>query len=230
MLLRLEGLCVRFGGVEALTAVDLELAPGQALGLVGANGCGKTTLFNAVTGIVRASAGRIVFLGRDITRAAAHDIARAGIARTFQTVRLFATMTVAANVARVDQAAATDSVELALEQTGLAARRNVLAGELSLVEQRRLEIARALARTPRLLLMDEPTSGLSPQETEDMIAILASKVLPGRAAVVAEHKAHVLAALCPAAVLLDQGRKVKQGPPADLFAGSGAAKTKREVA
>ncbi|HEY7598694.1 MAG TPA: ATP-binding cassette domain-containing protein, partial [Candidatus Limnocylindrales bacterium] len=229
MLLQLEGTSVRFGGVEALSRVDLELAPGQALGLVGANGCGKTTLFNAVTGVVRPSEGRIVFLGRDITRAAAHDIARAGIARTFQTVRLFATMTVADNVARVDEAGGEGSVELALEQTGLAQRRNVLAGELSLVEQRRLEIARALARAPRLLLMDEPTSGLSPQETEDMIAMLASKVLPGRAAIVAEHKAHVLAALCPAAVLLDQGRKVKQGPPDDLLAGAGAAKAKREV-
>jgi ABC-type branched-subunit amino acid transport system ATPase component len=234
MLLQLEGLSVRFGGVEALAGVDLELAPGQALGLVGANGCGKTTLFDAITGVVRASAGRVVLLGRDITHAAVHDIARAGIARTFQTVRLFPAMTVADNVARVDQPGGEGSVEPALdqtlEQTGLAARRTVLAAELSLAERRRLEIARALARAPKLLLMDEPTSGLSPQETEDMIALLTSVVLPGRAAIIAEHKVHVLAALCPAAVLLDQGRKIKQGPPADLLAGAGAGKAKREVA
>jgi ABC-type branched-subunit amino acid transport system ATPase component len=223
VLLQLEALRVRFGGVEALAGVDLELAPGQALGLVGANGCGKTTLFNALTGVVRASTGRIVFLGRDITGAAVHDIARAGIARTFQTVRLFPTMTVADNVQRVDAAGAAEDVETALAQTGLTERRAVLAGELSLVEQRRLEIARALARAPRLLLMDEPTCGLSPGETEDMIALLAGALLPGRTAIVAEHKVHVLAALCSSVVLLDHGRKVKQGPTADLLVNLGTA-------
>ena len=223
MLLQVEALSVRFGGVEALAGVDLELAPGQALGLAGVNGCGKTTLFNALTGVVRASTGRIVFLGRDITGAAVHDIARAGIARTFQTVRLFPTMTVADNVERVDAAGAVERVEEALTQTGLTGRRAVLAGELSLVEQRRLEIARALARAPRLLLMDEPTSGLNPGETEDMIALLAGAVLPGRAAIVAEHKAHVLVALCASTVVLDHGRKVKQGPSADLLANLGTA-------
>jgi branched-chain amino acid transport system ATP-binding protein len=217
MLLRLEGLSVRFGGVEALANVDLRLEPNQALGLVGANGCGKTTLFNGISGVVRANAGRILFLDRDITAASVHDIARRGVARTFQTVRLFPSMTVAHNVARVDEPGTRDSVEHALERTGLSAHRNVLVAELSLAEQRRLEIARALARCPKLLLMDEPTSGLSPQETEDMIGLLAESVLPGRAVILAEHKPHVLAALCPLAALLDQGRKVKEAPPAQLF-------------
>ena len=222
MLLQLEGLSVRFGGVEALCGLDLRLEAGQTLGLMGANGCGKTTLFNAITGVVRPSAGRILFLDADITAAPVYDIARRGIARTFQTVRLFSAMTVADNVARVDAGRAADSVELALQRTGLATRRNVLAAELSLAEQRCLEIARALARSPRLLLMDEPTSGLSPQETEDMIALLADAVLPGRAAIIAEHKPAVIAALCDATVLLDEGRKVKQGPPAELLAGAAA--------
>jgi branched-chain amino acid transport system ATP-binding protein len=221
MLLQLEGLTVRFGGVEALSGLDLRLKAGQALGLVGANGCGKTTLFNAITGVVRPTAGRILFCDSDITAAPVHDIARRGIARTFQTVRLFPAMTVADNVARVDEAGSADSIELALERTGLAARRNVLAAELSLAEQRCLEIARALARSPRLLLMDEPTSGLSPQETATMIGVLVDAVLPGRAAIIAEHKPHVLIALCCAAVLLEQGRKVKEAPPADLFDGAG---------
>jgi ABC-type branched-subunit amino acid transport system ATPase component len=218
MLLQLEGLSVRFGGVEALSGLDLQLKAGQALGLIGANGCGKTTLFNAITGVVRPSTGRIRFCGSDITAVPAHDIARRGIARMFQTVRLFPAMTVADNVARVDQAGSAEPAESALERVGLAARRRVLAGELSLTEQRLLEVARVLARAPRLILMDEPTSGLGPQETESMTALLADAVLPGRAVILAEHKLPVLAALCPSAVLLDQGRKVKEGPPAALFA------------
>src|SRR5262245_63834120 len=102
MLLRVEGLTVRFGGVEALCDLSLPLASNEALGLMGANGCGKTTLFNAVTGVVRCAAGRVVFRGRDVTGLAPHAIARAGIARTFQTVRLLPQMSVADNVARVD--------------------------------------------------------------------------------------------------------------------------------
>jgi len=220
MLLQLEGLRVRFGGVEALAGIDLQLEEGQALGLVGANGCGKTTLFNAITGVVRPSAGRILFFGSDITAAPVYDLARRGIARTFQTVRLFQAMTVADNVARVDKAGPARLVEQTLERVGLAAQRHVLVSELSLAEQRRLEVARVLARAPRLVLMDEPTSGLSPQETQDMIGLLADAVLPGRAVILAEHKPQVVAALCPLAVLLNQGHKVKEGSPADLFAGA----------
>jgi branched-chain amino acid transport system ATP-binding protein len=216
--LRLEGLTVRFGGVEALTGLDLALEAGEVLGVLGANGCGKTTLFNAVTGIVRPSAGRILLDGGDVAAALTHDIARIGVARTFQTVRLFPAMTVADNVARVDAAGGAAAAQRALERVGLAARRDVLAGELSLNQQRLLEVARVLARAPRLVLMDEPTSGLSPQETDDMTALLADAVLPGRAVIVAEHKPQVLAALCPRAVLLDQGRKAKEGPPSELFA------------
>ncbi len=218
MILQLEGLTVRFGGVEALSGVELQVAPGQALGLVGANGCGKTTLFNAVTGVVRPSAGRVVLLGEDVTAAPVHAIARRGIARTYQTVRLFPLMSVAGNVARADAGDAPDRIEEILEQTGLADRRRVLAAELSLAEQRRVEVARALARSPCLLLMDEPTSGLSPQDTDDMIRLLADTVLPNRSAILIEHKPHVLATLCPLAVRLDQGRKVDVRPPADLFA------------
>jgi ABC-type branched-subunit amino acid transport system ATPase component len=218
MLLQLEGLTVRFGGIEVLAGLDLALQAGQALGVMGANGCGKTTLFNTVTGVVRPSAGRILFDGRDIAAASTHDIARSGIARTFQTVRLFPAMTVADNVARVDAAGGAEAAERALERVGLAARRNVLASELPLNQQRLLEVARVLARAPRLVLMDEPTSGLSPQETDDMMALLADAVLPGRAAMIAEHKPQVLAALCPRAILLDQGRKAKEGPPSELFA------------
>jgi ABC-type branched-subunit amino acid transport system ATPase component len=171
---------------------------------------------------VRPSAGRIRFLDRDIAASPAHDIARAGVARTFQTVRVFPTMTVAGNVARVDAPDAADAARQALERVGLAGKRDVLASELSLAEQRLVEVARVLARAPRLVLMDEPTSGLSPQETDDMIALLADAVLPGRGAILVEHKLRVLADLCPLAVLLDQGRKVKEARPAELFSGAEA--------
>jgi branched-chain amino acid transport system ATP-binding protein len=216
MLLELRALAVRFGGVEALKAVDLQLAAGEALGLVGPNGCGKTTLINAICGVVPVVGGRVTFAGDDITAAAIHAIARRGIARTNQTVRLFPKMTVADNVARVDgpDRAPIDAI---LEYTGLADRKEALAEELSIAGQRRLEVARLLARSPRLVLLDEPTSGLSPEDTDAMTALLAQHVLPGRAAIVIEHKLPVLKRLCPQAVLLDQGRVAGIGPPADLF-------------
>ena len=119
MLLRLEGLTVRFGGVEALSGVGLELAAGAALGLMGPNGCGKTTLFNATSGILRPDSGRIVFAGLDIAGCSAHDIARRGIARTFQTVRLFERMTVRENVMPVTAAADRNRVARLLEQAEL---------------------------------------------------------------------------------------------------------------
>ena len=222
MLLRLESLTVRFGGVEALGAVDLSLAPGRSLGLMGPNGCGKTTLFNAISGVVRPDAGRVLFRGHDITGAAVPDIARRGIARTFQTVRLFAHMTVRDNIRpTVPQGHPSEErqiVERALEAAGLAARRDALAGELSLGEQRRLEIARALARSPHLVLMDEPTAGLNPEETDALVKLVADTVLPAAGLILIEHKPDVIAALCPMGILLDRGHTTTAAPPAELFA------------
>ena len=125
-------------------------------------------------------------------------------------------MTVADNISRVDQGS-DEPINALLGHTGLTERRETLAGELSLAEQRRLEVARALARSPRLLLLDEPTSGLSPEDTDAMIALLAKHVLPGRAVILIEHKLPVLNALCALAMLLDQGRVAGTGPPAGLF-------------
>jgi ABC-type branched-subunit amino acid transport system ATPase component len=220
MLLRLEGLTVRFGGLEALSGVSLELEAGAALGLMGPNGCGKTTLFNTISGIVRPERGRIVFAGLDIARHPAHDIVRLGIVRTFQTVRLFERMTVRDNVIPVTAPADPHEIERLLDLTKLTLKRDVLAAELPLAEQRRLEIARALAHAPRLVLMDEPTAGLSAQETDEMVELIGAAVLPASALILTEHKSDVMAALCPAAVLLDQGRVAAQGPPAEVFAGS----------
>jgi branched-chain amino acid transport system ATP-binding protein len=217
MLLRLEKLSVNFGGVEALSEVDLELAPGERLGLMGPNGCGKTTLFNAVTGVVHPSRGRVVFDGEDITSRPVHAIARRGIARTFQMVRLFQSMTVLDNVAPSTARTSSDLVQSALERVGLAPKRHVLAGGLSLGEQRRLELARALACSPRLILMDEPTAGLNPEETDDMAALIGAELPPTQALILIEHKPDVVAALCSSATLLDQGRSTLHAPPVEMF-------------
>jgi ABC-type branched-subunit amino acid transport system ATPase component len=218
MLLRVEGLSISFGGVEALSEVDLALAPGERLGLMGPNGCGKTTLFNAISGVVRPLEGRIVFDGHDITGRPVHTIARHGIARTFQTVRLFERMTVLDNVAPSATATDSDLVARVLELVNLAPKCHLLAGELSLGEQRRLELARALARSPRLMLMDEPTAGLNPQETDEMVALIDAALPATQALILIEHKPEVVAALCSVATLLVQGRKTMQAPPGELFA------------
>lgn len=222
MLLQLEGLTVRFGGVKALCALDLSLAPGQSRGLMGPNGCGKTTLFNVISGVVGPDDGHVLFRGRDITGLPVHDIARRGIARTFQTVRLFPQMTVGDNVRpTAPQGSAREEtlrIERALAQVGLAAKRDALAGELSLAEQRRIEIARVLARSPHLVLMDEPSAGLDPEETDALVELIADAVAPVSAMILIEHKPDVIAALCPVAILLDQGRKTMEAPPAELFA------------
>ena len=218
MLLQLDGLTVRFGGVEALSVVDLALEPGASLGLMGPNGCGKTTLFNAISGIAHPESGRIEFRGADITGLAAHDIARRGVARTFQTVRLFDRMTVLENAAPTRLPVDLRAVMEILESVKLAGRRDALAAELSLGEQRRLELARALASAPHLILMDEPTAGLNLEETEEMVALIRDTVLPACALILTEHKPDVIAALCPAALLLDQGHKLLHAAPRELFA------------
>jgi branched-chain amino acid transport system ATP-binding protein len=221
MLLQLEGLTVRFGGVEALGAVDLSLAPGASLGLMGPNGCGKTTLFNAISGVVRPVAGRVLFRGHDITGAAVHDIARHGIARTFQTVRLFAQMTVRDNVRPAapqgSPAEEAQIVERALEEAGLAARRDVLAGELSLGEQRRLEIARALATDPKLLLLDEPAAGMNPQESVELMGLIRWLRDELKLTILlVEHNMKVVMGVCETVHVLDYGATIAVGPPAEI--------------
>jgi branched-chain amino acid transport system ATP-binding protein len=218
MVLLLEGLSVRFGGIEALSAVDLEVQPGERLGLMGPNGCGKTTLFNAVTGVVRPDKGRITFAGEDITCRPVHAIARLGIARTFQRVRLFERMTVLDNFAPSATRASPHLIESTLELVQLAPKRHVLAGELSLCEQRRLELARALMGSPRLILMDEPTAGLNPEETDELVALIRVALVPSQALILTEHKPDVVAALCSLATLLDCGHISAKALPGELFA------------
>ena len=242
-MLALRGIEKRFGALAALAGVDLEVATGEVLGLIGPNGSGKTTLLNTVTGVYAPSAGRISFQGTDITGWAGHRIARLGVARTFQNIRLFPAMTVFENVwaaqhSRVSggllgllrsrptrTCSATRRVEAVLEQVGLLNDREVLAKHLPLPARRRLEVARTLTVDARLVLLDEPAGGMTPAETADMARLIREVVAPGRTCVVIEHKMALIAGVCTRLCVLDFGRKVAEGLPDEVL---GRAKV-REV-
>ena len=234
-MLALEGIEQRFGALAALTGIDLEVPAGEILGIVGPNGSGKTTLLNAVTGVHAPSAGRITFEGVDITGWKRHRIARLGMARTFQNIRLFPTMTVFENVWAAQHARtpgglpgllrsgprsagdATRRVEEALEQVGLLASREVLARHLPLPARRCLEVARALVVDARLVLLDEPAGGMTPAETADMAWLIREVVAPGRTCVVIEHKMALITGVCTRLCVLDFGRKIAEGHPAEVL-------------
>ena len=234
-MLALERIEKRFGALAALEGLDLDVAAGEVLGIIGPNGSGKTTLLNAVTGVYPPSAGRITFEGTDITGWKAHRIVGLGVARTFQNIRLYPTMSVFQNVwaaqhrrvsggllgllrsrpARAD--AETRRAEEVLERTGLLEDREVLAGHLPLPARRRLEIARVLAVDARLVLLDEPAGGMTPAETEDMARLIREIVAPGRTCVVIEHKMALIAGVCTRLCVLDFGRKVAEGLPDEVL-------------
>ena len=234
-MLTLRGLEKRFGALAALSGIDLEVPAGEILGIIGPNGSGKTTLLNAVTGVYPPSAGRIAFEGADITGWKGHRIARLGLARTFQNIRLFPTMTVFQNVWAAQHARTpggllgllrsrprpgggdTRRVEEALEQVGLLAFREVLARHLPLPARRRLEIARALVVDARLVLLDEPAGGMTPAETADMARVIREVVAPGRTCVVIEHKMALITGVCTRLCVLDFGRKIAEGHPDEVL-------------
>ena len=230
-MLRIESLSRFFGGVAALEELDLAVADGEVLGLIGPNGSGKTTLFNVITGVHAADAGRVVLRDTDITRSTPAGIVRLGIARTFQNLRIFQRMSVRDNVwvaqhslpgvgplgllsnrsaAERERRAEIDAL---LDAVGLADRRDALAGSLPLPDQRRLEMARALARSPALLLLDEPAGGMTPAETAEMAALIRDFAVPGRTCIVIEHKLDLISEVCQRLCVLNFGRKIADGEP-----------------
>ncbi|MGE0736539.1 MAG: ABC transporter ATP-binding protein [Alphaproteobacteria bacterium] len=235
-MLELRGIARRFGAVEALAGVDLAVPEGGVFGLIGPNGAGKTTLFNIVTGFYAPDAGRIAWRGRDITGWPPHRIVRVGIARSFQNLRLYRRMTVFENVwaaqhRRADvparelllprgeaEAARRGEVMSLLERCGLAGRADDTVDGLSLAEQRRLELARALAMRPDLLLLDEPAGGMTPIEAAAMADLIRATALAGRTCIVVEHKMDVIARLCDRVAVLHFGRKIAEGSPDAVFA------------
>ena len=227
-LLRCVNVTKRFGGVTALDRVGFEVADGEIVGLVGPNGSGKTTLLSSIAGSVPVTGGTIEFRGRDITRTSPHRRAHLGIARTFQIPRPLGSFTVVENVAtacmfgrdRMPRPAALDRARGVLERVGLAAHADRPVGVLNLHERKFLEIARALALDPRLILLDEVLGGLNPAETEEGMKLIASLRDSGVAVVYIEHNVQAVATLADRMYVLNQGRNLASGPPEDVLAES----------
>jgi ABC-type branched-subunit amino acid transport system ATPase component len=218
-----HNLCKRFGGVHALRNVDVTQRSGETLGMIGPNGSGKTSFVNAVTGELALDSGKVDFEGSDITGARPHRVADAGLARTFQAVRLFAKLSVRDNLETAmlvleDPAhtlEAAERVEL-LQWLKLDNRLNAMAGSLTLFEQRRLELAMRLLMRPRLIMLDEPVGGLAPGEIRAMMQIL--QELKARCAIfVIEHTMRVIRELADRVVVLIAGEKIADGPPAEIL-------------
>ena len=216
-----EHVTVRYGGVTALDDARLRVEPGAIVGLIGPNGAGKTTLINAITGVVRPSSGTVALGKHRLDRLPAHRVARAGVARTYQNVRLFARLDVAENVragAFARNATLSDGEIVALlERTGSMERDlHRRAGALPYGEQRRLEIARALAAEPATLLLDEPAAGMNPAETVALGRTIASVAASGVGILLVEHDMSLVAAICTSVVVLNFGRVIATGTPQEI--------------
>jgi ABC-type branched-subunit amino acid transport system ATPase component len=218
-ILEAHGVAKRFGGVIAVHDVDLDVREGELLGLFGPNGAGKTTMFNLIAGAILPDAGRVLLHGRDITREPAWRRARLGIARSFQIVRPFRALTVLENLlAAIPAHGETNDAARALallRRVGLEARARDPAGDLTLGMLKRLEVARALAVGPRLLLLDEPLAGLAAQEAADLLRTV--QALKGRTAIVmVEHNVRLALPVCDRAVVMDTGTVLAEGTPEQI--------------
>ena len=225
VLLQIEGVSKAFSGVRALEHVDLVVRGGEVLGLLGPNGSGKSTLINVVSGYYRPDAGLIDFDGRDLAHEPAHRIARAGIARTFQIPRPFATMSVRANAAlpamfgapALDRDAARHEADRWLEFTALTRKADALPSELNLHQRKFLELARALASRPKLVLLDEVLSGLTPTEIDGAVELVRAIRDQGATIVLVEHVMHAVMALADRIVVLNHGVVIAEGQPKEVM-------------
>lgn len=208
MTLTIEHLSLRFGAIAALSSVDLAVSAGECLGLLGPNGAGKTTLLNVIGGLVRPATGMVQLDGRRLSSLTPDQVARAGVARTFQAPRPFPRMTVAENVRAGRDLDAGPWLAL----VGLDGRCRDLAGALTPAEARRLELARALAGAPRVLLLDEPFGGLAADEAEAVAALLERAAIRDRIVILIEHRLRLLGRLCRRAAVLHLGEKIFDGP------------------
>jgi branched-chain amino acid transport system ATP-binding protein len=236
-LLGADGVAKRFGGIQALTDVSFTIDRGAIYGLIGPNGAGKTTLFNVLTGIYAPDAGTFAFDGQPLAGLKPHEVTARGIARTFQNIRLFANLSALENVmigrhvrtragvigavlrdrATVDEEAGIErrAAQL-LDYVGIAVRANDPAGSLPYGDQRRLEIARALATDPKLLALDEPAAGMNESETRGLRGLLEKIRADGVTILLIEHDVRLVMGVCDRVLVLDYGRRIAEGPPADV--------------
>ena len=221
MSLTLEGIGVRYGGVDALQGVSLTIEPGRVLGLIGPNGAGKTTLVNAATGLAPLASGTIQLDGARVDGLPPHRIARAGIARTYQNIRLFGALDVRGNLAagayaRPGRLDAPKLLRL-LERAGIAgADLDAAASSLPYGDQRRLEIGRALAASPRVIMLDEPAAGMNPSETGRLVATIRAIAAEGIGVLLIEHDMTLVRAACDDVVVLNFGEVIARGTPAQV--------------
>ncbi|MGH6988432.1 MAG: ABC transporter ATP-binding protein [Stellaceae bacterium] len=220
-LLRVETLGKRFGGFVALHDIDLEVAEGGRLGIIGPNGAGKSTLVNCISGLMRPDEGRIWFAGRNVTSMPAHRRARLGLARSFQLPRPFRSMTLEENLAIAqDYAAGTarrdGTALMLLDRLGLGDKAGAFPGVLTQIELRKLELARALAAGPRLVIADEVMAGLSDTEVDEMLVLLFRLNEDGITILMIEHIMRAVMKFSQRILVLDAGAKIAEGPPADI--------------
>jgi branched-chain amino acid transport system ATP-binding protein len=237
-LLVAENVRKEFGGLVATDDVDFTIPRGQVVSLIGPNGAGKTTFFNMLTGVYKPTAGRIVFDGEDVTGMPPHAITERGIGRTFQNIRLFQNMTALENVLvgmhsrlkggilgsilrtpriRREERQARETGSELLAYSGLRQKDDEIARNLSYGDQRRLEVARALATQPKLLLLDEPTAGMNPQETADFTTFVEElRAERGLTVLMIEHDMRVVMNISDRVTVLDYGEKIAEGTPQDV--------------
>jgi branched-chain amino acid transport system ATP-binding protein len=237
IILNIAGVSKRFGGLQALSGVNVKIARGQIYGLIGPNGAGKTTFFNVITGLYQADTGSFELAGKPYSPSAPHEVAKAGIARTFQNIRLFGEMTALENVmvgrhvrtrqgvlgavlrhkaAREEEAAIRRrSMEL-LDFVGIAKFAERTSRFLSYGDQRRLEIARALATDPQLLALDEPAAGMNATEKLGLRELLVKIKAKGKTILLIEHDVKLVMGLCDRITVLDYGKPIAEGVPADV--------------
>ncbi|CUI05118.1 ABC transporter ATP-binding protein [Massilia sp. P8910] len=237
VILNISGVNKRFGGLQALTNVGIKIMRGQIYGLIGPNGAGKTTFFNVITGLYQPDTGTFELAGKPYSPSAPHAVAKAGIARTFQNIRLFGEMTALENVmvgchvrthqgvfgavfrhkaARLEEAAIRARAQELLDFVGIGAYGNRTSKFLSYGDQRRLEIARALATDPQLLALDEPAAGMNATEKLALRELLVKIKKEGKTVLLIEHDVKLMMGLCDRITVLEYGKPIAEGLPADI--------------